>query len=45
MLKILLILTAIAFIYCLWVVLAFIFAFTRESQMPDIEDVELAEEI
>jgi uncharacterized membrane protein len=45
MLKILLILAALAFIYLIWVVVAFIIAFSRESQMPDIEDVELAEEI
>ena len=45
MFKILLILAALAFVYLIWVVVAFIIAFSRESQMPDIEDVELAEEI
>ena len=45
MLKIILIIAAVAFIYCLWVVLAFFFAFSRESQLPDIEDIEIAEEV
>ena len=45
MLKIILILLGIAIIYCLWVALAFVFAFTRESQLPDLEDVEIAEEV
>jgi hypothetical protein len=43
MLKIVFILAGIALIYCLWVAIAFFLALSRESQLPDIEDVEIAD--
>lgn len=43
MLKVALILAGITLIYCLWVAIAFFVALSRESHLPDIEDVEIAE--
>ncbi len=45
MLKILMILAGIAVVCCLWIVVAFYLAISAESQLPDIEDVEIAEEV
>jgi|GEM_PF-2344033 len=45
MLKILLILAGIAVICSLWIVIACYLAISGESQLPDIEDVEIAEEV
>ena len=43
MLQALLIFIAIALVYCLWLAVAFLLALTRESQMPDTDDVEIVE--
>jgi hypothetical protein len=45
MLKILVILAGIAVFCCLWIVVALYLAISSESQLPDIEDIENAEEI
>ena len=41
-LKILLILIAIAVIFCLSVAVICLFSMSRENQLPDIEDIETA---
>ena len=43
MFKILLLIVIIAAIFCLCVVIACLFAASRENELPDIEDVEAAE--
>jgi hypothetical protein len=45
MLKILMIFAGIALVCCLWIVVTFYLAISGESQLPDIEDVENAEEV
>ena len=40
MFKILLILTLIVAIFCLYVAIVTLFAISRENELPDIEDVE-----
>jgi hypothetical protein len=45
MLKIFMILAGIAVVSCLWIVVALYLAVSGESQLPDIEDVEIAEEV
>jgi hypothetical protein len=41
MFKILLIITLIVAIFCLYVAIVTLFAISRENEFPDIEDVEL----
>lgn len=45
MLKILMVLAGIAVVCCLWIAVALYLAISGESQLPDIEDLENAEEI
>jgi hypothetical protein len=45
MLKLLMILAGIAFVLCLGIVVACYLAISRESQLPEIEDVEIPEEV
>ncbi|MGD2028535.1 MAG: hypothetical protein PVF36_12410 [Desulfobacterales bacterium] len=40
MFKILLIITLIVAIFCLYVAIVTLFAMSRENELPDIEDVE-----
>ena len=40
MFKILLILTLIVAIFCLYVAIVTLFAISRENELPDIEDIE-----
>lgn len=43
MLKILMILAGFAVVCCLWIVVALYLAISSESQLPNIEDIEIAE--
>jgi flagellar basal body-associated protein FliL len=42
MFKILLIITLIVAIFCLYVAIVTLFAMSRENELPDIEDVEFS---